>query len=80
MKILHFKNGLSAPVKLTTQKDGLIIDVYSGETEEVLFSIYKGNSVFKNSFYNEKPLAHYEVLQAAEIIKNFDQYFNLLNQ
>ena len=89
MKKLHLKNGMTVYVRLTEQP-GLhrnhpdrIIAVYYDPAGELVYSVIQAASPLNHKvMFGEGiiGLAWYEVLQAAEIISNFEQYFNNLNQ
>lgn len=96
MKRLHLKNGLSVPVSLSEGNDiadnrgktKLVryISVYEepeeGEKPALLFSVAEGGFNHNNVIFADglTELPWYMVSIAAEIIDNFDQYFNNLNQ
>lgn len=81
MKKLFFKNGLYKEAKTTEDTDGKYISIY--EDEKLEYSIFDGKTPFRNAVIFANPpedLPHYVILQQAEIIENFKQYFNNLNQ
>lgn len=89
MKTLHFRNGLTVFVTLSEQPGthkhhpDKIIAVYDSDQVTLQYSVIQGGSLMnRNIVFGEgvTELAFYEVLQMAEIIENFDFYFNHLNQ
>ena len=81
MKKLFLKNGLYLDVKTEQDVDGQYISVYI--EGRLHYSIFNGKTPFRNSVIFGSAVEEfksYEVLQMAEIIENFNQYFNNLNQ
>jgi hypothetical protein len=76
MKKLYFKNGLYKEAAASIDASGKYICIY--EEGKLIYSVYECNAVI---FVNPpEDLPHYVILQIAEIIENFNQYFNFLNQ
>lgn len=94
MKKLFLKNGMFVWVKVNTEKiinnrDTKIISVYEETTTvgslpsfKFIYSLQKSGAFNMNMVIADgiTELQFYEVTHAAEIIDNFDQYFNNLNQ
>jgi hypothetical protein len=87
MKKLFFKNGMSIFIKTSIDFEGRYISVYEVEEkkETFMYSILDGKNPFVNKvIFNDNldftSLDHYVILQIAEIIENFNQYFDNLNQ
>lgn len=81
MKKLYFKNGLYREASASPDTSGKYICIY--EEGKLIYSVYEGNRPMQNAVIFTTPpedLPHYVILQAAEIIENFNQYFNFLNQ
>lgn len=93
MKKLYLKNGMFVFVKTQTEKfnynrDTRIISVYGesnkGEkqTFDLIYSLQNSGAFNMTMVFAEgvTSLQFYEINHASEIIDNFDQYFNNLNQ
>jgi hypothetical protein len=81
MKKLYFKNGLYKEAKASQDTSGKYICIY--EDGVLIYSVYEGNRPMQNSVIFTIPaedLPHYVILQIAEIIENFNQYYNNINQ
>lgn len=82
MKKLFLKNGIYLDVKTSTETEGRYISVYT-ETERLKYSIFEGKSITNRTLNladNTTEIPLYEITQVAEVIENFNQYFNFLNQ
>lgn len=88
MKTLHFCNGLTVFIRLSTEEGthnhhpDKIIAVYYDKAGELIYSVIQGGSMMnRNVVFAEgiTELSFNEVLQMAEIIENFDFYFNHLS-
>lgn len=94
MKKLFLKNGMFVWVKVTTEKftsnrDTKIISVYEETTTvgsqpsfKFIYSLQNSGAFNMNVVFADgvTELQFYEITHAAEIIDNFEQYFNNLNQ
>jgi hypothetical protein len=85
MKKLYLKNNGYALVKLSDDAEGKYISVYNwDENPKLLYSVFIGNSTIherKVLFADGlTELPQYEIPTMMEIIENFNQYFNNLNQ
>jgi len=81
MKKLFFKNGLYHEAKTSQDADGQYISIY--EDGKLIYSVFEGRTPFRSSVIFVKPpedLPQYVILQQAEIIENFKQYYSFLNQ
>ena len=68
--------------KVGEDTDGKYISIYN-EDGNIIYTIFKGKTPFRdNLIFGDMTdgLKHFEVLQMAEIIENFDHFYNLLNQ
>lgn len=84
MKKLFFKIGSCVNAKTSEDYEGKYISVYNDdEKPKLVYSVQKGSKVSnKNVLFADglTDLCWYEVQFMAEIIENFDQYYNMLNQ
>lgn len=93
MKKLFLKNGMFVWVKVAAEKiinrDNKIISVYEETTTvgsrpsfSLIYSLQNTGAFNMNMVFADgvTELQFYEVTHAAEIIENFEQYFNNLNQ
>lgn len=83
MKKLFLKNGMTLNVTVSKETEGRYISVYETPQADIFYSVFSGNSAMDQTvIFGEakEALDHYVVMQMNEIIENFDQYFNNLNQ
>ena len=81
MKRVFLKDGTYLEAKAYQEFDGRGIAIY--EDENLLYSVFSGKSAMnQNIIFREgcTEMTFYEVRQMAEIVENFNQYFNFLNQ
>jgi len=81
MKKLFLKGGAYLEAKPYKEISGKGIAVY--EEGQLLYSVWSGESATNQTVIFRDgctEMAFYEVRQMAEIIENFNQYFNQLNQ
>lgn len=80
-KLFLFKTGLVLNAKTTQDADGQYISIY--EDGKLQYSIFRGKTPFRDTvIFGDAPdeLQNYVILQMADIIENFNHYFNTLNQ
>lgn len=81
MKKLHLKDGSFLDAKPYEELGGRGIAIY--EEGKLLYSVWSGKSAMNQSVIfgdGSGEIAFYEVRQLSEIVENFNQYFNFLNQ
>lgn len=84
-KKLYLKNGIELSVGVFSDQNGKekTISVYIPGTDAIRYSIIMAG-LFNNRRFRipsgNQELKMYELIEAAEIAENFNQYFNNLNQ
>jgi superfamily II DNA/RNA helicase len=84
MKKLFLKSGLSIHVFTSEDETGKYICICDeADKETLLFSVFKGRAVSKQSLIFVNPcedIALWDIMIVAEVNENFNQYFNQLSQ
>lgn len=82
MKKLYLKNGSYLYVKTSLENEGRYISIHT-EAGKLKYSVFEGKSIFNRTLIlteGTEEISLWEITQIAEIIENFNQYFNNLNQ